>query len=94
MPGMLDWFGWCTWDAFYQDVNPQGIRDGLKRFMLAWFYVYSTFSQIDILQLLLISFEVYWWSIIIYDAEGIWEIRKKMWQYGGKSKFVFLILYH
>ncbi|KAG8365325.1 hypothetical protein BUALT_Bualt18G0092900 [Buddleja alternifolia] len=30
MPGMLDWFGWCTWDAFYQDVNPQGIKDGLK----------------------------------------------------------------
>ncbi|KAL1566900.1 galactinol--sucrose galactosyltransferase [Salvia divinorum] len=30
LPGMLDWFGWCTWDAFYQDVNPQGIRDGLK----------------------------------------------------------------
>ncbi|KAM6585512.1 hypothetical protein CsatB_012514 [Cannabis sativa] len=30
MPGMLDWFGWCTWDAFYQDVNPQGIREGLK----------------------------------------------------------------
>ncbi|CAN6690336.1 unnamed protein product [Malus baccata var. baccata] len=30
MPGMLDCFGWCTWDAFYQGVNPQGIRDGLK----------------------------------------------------------------
>ncbi|CAA3028949.1 probable galactinol--sucrose galactosyltransferase 2 [Olea europaea subsp. europaea] len=30
MPGMLDYFGWCTWDAFYHDVNPQGIRDGLK----------------------------------------------------------------
>ncbi|XP_059667205.1 probable galactinol--sucrose galactosyltransferase 2 [Cornus florida] len=29
-PGMLDCFGWCTWDAFYMDVNPQGIRDGLK----------------------------------------------------------------
>ncbi|KAA8519248.1 hypothetical protein F0562_013504 [Nyssa sinensis] len=29
MPGMLDWFGWCTWDAFYTDVNPQGIKDGL-----------------------------------------------------------------
>ncbi|PPD74776.1 hypothetical protein GOBAR_DD28304 [Gossypium barbadense] len=28
-PGMLDWFGWCTWDAFYSDVNPQGIKDGL-----------------------------------------------------------------
>lgn len=30
MPEMLDWFGWCTWDAFYQEVNPQGIIDGLK----------------------------------------------------------------
>ncbi|KAK2652648.1 hypothetical protein Ddye_012504 [Dipteronia dyeriana] len=30
IPGMLDWFGWCTWDAFYQDVNPQGIKEGLK----------------------------------------------------------------
>ncbi|GLT46719.1 hypothetical protein SLA2020_204580 [Shorea laevis] len=28
-PGMLDWFGWCTWDAFYHAVNPQGIKDGL-----------------------------------------------------------------
>ncbi|KAL0321028.1 UNVERIFIED_CONTAM: putative galactinol--sucrose galactosyltransferase 2 [Sesamum radiatum] len=35
MPGMLDWFGWCTWDAFYQDVNPQGIRDGLKSLSLS-----------------------------------------------------------
>ncbi|KAL3519245.1 hypothetical protein ACH5RR_017394 [Cinchona calisaya] len=30
MPGILDWFGWCTWDAFYHDVNPQGIEDGLS----------------------------------------------------------------
>ncbi|KAK8678298.1 hypothetical protein V6N13_143803 [Hibiscus sabdariffa] len=29
MPGMLDWFGWCTWDAFYSDVDPQGIKEGL-----------------------------------------------------------------
>ncbi|XP_077237512.1 putative galactinol--sucrose galactosyltransferase 2 isoform X2 [Tasmannia lanceolata] len=29
LPGMLDWFGWCTWDAFYFEVNPQGIKDGL-----------------------------------------------------------------
>lgn len=27
---MLDCFGWCTWDAFYQDVYPQGIKDGLR----------------------------------------------------------------
>lgn len=31
MPEMLDWFGWCTWDAFYTEVNPQGIENGLKR---------------------------------------------------------------
>ncbi|GMI82413.1 seed imbibition 2, raffinose synthase 2 [Hibiscus trionum] len=29
VPAMLDWFGWCTWDAFYSDVNPQGIKEGL-----------------------------------------------------------------
>ncbi|KAK1272858.1 putative galactinol--sucrose galactosyltransferase 2 [Acorus gramineus] len=29
-PGSLDWFGWCTWDAFYHAVNPQGIKEGLK----------------------------------------------------------------
>lgn len=32
-PAMLDWFGWCTWDAFYFDVNPRGIMDGLKRYL-------------------------------------------------------------
>ncbi|KZV27585.1 putative galactinol--sucrose galactosyltransferase 2 [Dorcoceras hygrometricum] len=32
MPGILDCFGWCTWDAFYHDVNPHGIREGLQRF--------------------------------------------------------------
>jgi hypothetical protein len=30
LPGMLDWFGWCTWDAFYHDVHPEGIKYGLK----------------------------------------------------------------
>ncbi|WOL02447.1 Galactinol--sucrose galactosyltransferase [Canna indica] len=29
-PEHLDWFGWCTWDAFYTDVNPNGIREGLQ----------------------------------------------------------------
>ncbi|XP_057548850.1 probable galactinol--sucrose galactosyltransferase 2 [Amaranthus tricolor] len=32
MPAHLDWFGWCTWDAFYQDVTPDGIREGLESF--------------------------------------------------------------
>ncbi|KAL0318609.1 UNVERIFIED_CONTAM: putative galactinol--sucrose galactosyltransferase 2 [Sesamum angustifolium] len=32
-PTHLDWFGWCTWDAFYKDVNPQGIKEGLESFL-------------------------------------------------------------
>nr|XP_034592276.1 probable galactinol--sucrose galactosyltransferase 2 isoform X2 [Setaria viridis] len=31
IPANLDWFGWCTWDAFYKAVNPAGIEEGLKR---------------------------------------------------------------
>ncbi|KAA0057808.1 putative galactinol--sucrose galactosyltransferase 2 isoform X1 [Cucumis melo var. makuwa] len=31
-PSHLDLFGWCTWDAFYTDVNPQGIKEGLQSF--------------------------------------------------------------
>ncbi|XP_071717440.1 probable galactinol--sucrose galactosyltransferase 6 [Rutidosis leptorrhynchoides] len=30
IPGILDYFGWCTWDAFYQDVNQEGVESGLK----------------------------------------------------------------
>ncbi|KAL5998164.1 hypothetical protein ACLOJK_009102 [Asimina triloba] len=30
IPPNLDWFGWCTWDAFYTNVNPQGIKEGLE----------------------------------------------------------------
>lgn len=32
IPAHLDWFGWCTWDAFYTEVSPQGIREGLQRY--------------------------------------------------------------
>ncbi|GFP88425.1 probable galactinol--sucrose galactosyltransferase 2 [Phtheirospermum japonicum] len=31
-PAHLDWFGWCTWDAFYTDVSPTGIKEGLQSF--------------------------------------------------------------
>ena len=31
MPSFLDWFGWCTWDAFYTDVTAEGVEEGLKR---------------------------------------------------------------
>ncbi|TXG50225.1 hypothetical protein EZV62_022749 [Acer yangbiense] len=29
-PGIVDKFGWCTWDAFYLDVNPKGVYEGVK----------------------------------------------------------------
>lgn len=29
-PGIVDKFGWCTWDAFYLAVNPQGVWEGVK----------------------------------------------------------------
>jgi len=32
VPGSADVFGWCTWDAFYSSVNPEGVLSGLERF--------------------------------------------------------------
>jgi raffinose synthase len=30
LPGILDYFGWCTWDAFYTDVSADGVNQGLS----------------------------------------------------------------
>ncbi|KDP30249.1 hypothetical protein JCGZ_17031 [Jatropha curcas] len=30
LPGIVDYFGWCTWDAFYQEVTQEGVESGLK----------------------------------------------------------------
>ncbi|PHU22358.1 putative galactinol--sucrose galactosyltransferase 1 [Capsicum chinense] len=30
LPSIIDWFGWCTWDAFYTDVTAEGVEDVLK----------------------------------------------------------------
>ncbi|KAK3009637.1 LOW QUALITY PROTEIN: hypothetical protein RJ639_015176 [Escallonia herrerae] len=30
MPDMLNWFGWCTWDAFYTDVTAEGVKEGIS----------------------------------------------------------------
>ncbi|KAK8490547.1 hypothetical protein V6N11_055774 [Hibiscus sabdariffa] len=30
MPDMLNWFGWCTWDAFYTDVTSESLKEGLQ----------------------------------------------------------------
>ncbi|KAG8385960.1 hypothetical protein BUALT_Bualt03G0099500 [Buddleja alternifolia] len=32
MPDFLNWFGWCTWDAFYTKVSAQGVKQGLESF--------------------------------------------------------------
>lgn len=30
VPGVVDKFGWCTWDAFYLTVEPEGVKQGVK----------------------------------------------------------------
>ncbi|MED6208514.1 flavodoxin-like fold protein [Stylosanthes scabra] len=32
MPDILNWFGWCTWDAFYTNVTSDGVKQGLESF--------------------------------------------------------------
>ncbi|KAK7264888.1 hypothetical protein RJT34_32501 [Clitoria ternatea] len=30
LPGIVDFFGWCTWDAFYQEVTQEGVESGIQ----------------------------------------------------------------
>ncbi|GAA0151564.1 hypothetical protein LIER_10262 [Lithospermum erythrorhizon] len=30
LPRIVDYFGWCTWDAFYQEVTQEGVEAGLE----------------------------------------------------------------
>ncbi|XP_022933539.1 probable galactinol--sucrose galactosyltransferase 6 isoform X1 [Cucurbita moschata] len=30
LPAIVDYFGWCTWDAFYQEVTQDGVEAGLE----------------------------------------------------------------
>ncbi len=32
LPSFVDDFGWCTWDAFYQEVSHDKVREGLESF--------------------------------------------------------------
>ena len=32
LPSFVDVFGWCTWDAFYQEVSQAKVREGLESF--------------------------------------------------------------
>ncbi|CAI9099979.1 OLC1v1036884C2 [Oldenlandia corymbosa var. corymbosa] len=59
LPSILDWFGWCTWDAFYTDVTAEGVEEGLRslaeggtppRFLIiddGWQQIGSQASQTD-----------------------------------------------
>ncbi|CAN6235384.1 unnamed protein product [Urochloa humidicola] len=59
IPPNLDWFGWCTWDAFYKAVNPTGIEEGLQslseggappRFLIiddGWQETVDEFKEVD-----------------------------------------------
>jgi raffinose synthase len=31
LPKSIDMFGWCTWDAFYSKVTPQGVLEGVRK---------------------------------------------------------------
>jgi raffinose synthase len=33
LPDFIDQFGWCTWDAFYQEVSHEKVRQGLESFV-------------------------------------------------------------
>jgi raffinose synthase len=35
LPDFVDQFGWCTWDAFYQEVSAEKLRTGLTTFQAA-----------------------------------------------------------
>ena len=39
LPSFLDWFGWCTWDAFYTEVTAEGVDQGLKRSISLFLFV-------------------------------------------------------
>ena len=32
VPKIADYFGWCTWDSFYEKVDMKGVKDGLESF--------------------------------------------------------------
>jgi raffinose synthase len=49
-PDMLEYFGWCSWDAFYYDINEKGIMDKIEEFKdlgvpVKWFIVDAGWSD-------------------------------------------------
>ncbi|XP_022685419.1 probable galactinol--sucrose galactosyltransferase 6 [Setaria italica] len=35
LPGIVNYFGWCTWDTFYQDVSQEDVEAGLRSLIAA-----------------------------------------------------------
>lgn len=51
-PDIFEYFGWCTWDAFYHDVNGEGILKKIAEFKekglpLKWVLIDDGWSQAD-----------------------------------------------
>jgi raffinose synthase len=51
-PQQLDYLGWCSWDAFYQDVNEEGILNKMKELNekqvpVKWIMIDDGWSQIN-----------------------------------------------
>lgn len=51
-PEMFEYLGWCTWDAFYQEVNGEGVLSKLaefkeKKLPLQWVLIDDGWSQAD-----------------------------------------------
>ncbi len=51
-PAIFDYLGWCTWDAFYQQVNAQGIVEKMeelkeKQLPLGWVLIDDGWSLAD-----------------------------------------------
>jgi len=51
-PDRLDYLGWCSWDAFYQKVNEEGILNKVKEFKVKqlpvkWIMIDDGWSQIN-----------------------------------------------
>jgi raffinose synthase len=56
IPGIVDCFGWCTWDAFYTDVSAEGVEEGLKRYSYCFLWIKMVF--IYLFPSFLLSFSV------------------------------------
>jgi len=54
LPSFVDWFGWCTWDAFYTDVTAEGVKQGLQRYKKTFILYFVSTGPTQIFSTILI----------------------------------------